>query len=146
MVLAISSFAGNMEIGVGKADLYAYKFAGKTYIIMSFKDDEDDYRIIASPVIRMKLFDNSILELCGDDKSQETKTNSTAWGFGFASGSVNNVHYAMFPISTEQIGLLKKGIKKIAINTIPNVYVKEYKEDKVGKAIIESFANLTDDF
>lgn len=145
LFFVITLYAGNSVSMGANADLYAYKFAGETYIVMSFKDD-DENRLIDNSTLRLQLFDNTILELNGNDQSKKTKTNSVNWGFGISSGSSSDKHYAVFVITSDQIGKLKQGVKKIALNTIPVVYIREYKKDQIGAKLYDMFSSLTDEF
>lgn len=147
MMLCSPVLAGDVEyynVG-GDAKVCSYQFDGEYYIVLSFKDD-DDCRLIDGPVLKIKLEDGEVLTLQGSDDSKKTKTHATNWGFGIISGGTSDTHYALFYITRDQIEKLKKGISKIAINTIPEVYKKEFKSDKVGKALYDDFTNMKNEF
>ena len=52
----------------------------------------------------------------------------------------------MFHITHEEIEKLKVGVKKIAINTIPEVYKRTMKTDKLGKPLYDDFQKKKTDF
>ena len=51
--------------------------------------------------------------------------------------------YPSFVVTKEQIEtIISSGVAKIQCNTSPNMYVKEFKKDKIGKAIAERWELL----
>ena len=52
----------------------------------------------------------------------------------------------MFYVTPEEIEKLQIGIKKIAINTIPEVYKRTLKTDKLGKPLYDDFQKKKGDF
>lgn len=132
--------------GVGSnADFCAYQFDGDNYIILSFKDD-DENRLTNTPVLKLQLKDGTVLRLTGTDNSKKTKQNMTNWGFGIMTGSSSEKHYAMFYVTPEDIEKLKVGVQKLAINTIPEVYKRSLKSDKLGKPLYDDFQKKKGDF
>ena len=132
--------------GVGSnADFCAYQFDDENYIILSFKDD-DENRLTNTPVLKLLLNDGTIIKLSGTDNSKKTRQSMTNWGFGIMSGSSSEKHYAMFYITPEEIAKLQVGVKKIAINTIPEVYKRSMKNDKLGKPLYDDFQKKKGDF
>ncbi len=94
--------------GVGSnASFCAYRFDSENYIIISFKDD-DENRLTETPIIKMLLSDGSVLKLQGADSSKKTSNHATNWGFGIISGGSSDKHYAIFYISSEDLDRLKK--------------------------------------
>ena len=107
------------------AEFNAYTFDGQYYLILSFNDDGKN-RLTNFTVVKFQLADGSILTLHGTNASSSIESGSTSFynGFGFAYsiGGSDEKHYAILPITEEQIERLKIGIDKVAINTIPEVY------------------------
>lgn len=128
------------------AKVCAYRFDGKSYILLSFKDDEDDMRLVNNPIMKFKISDGTIIRLSGEEGSKESKQSGYMWGFGVMTGKTNDTHYALFYISSEEIEKLKMGIEKIAINTIPDVYIKTFKNDKIGTSLYNDFMTSSEDF
>jgi hypothetical protein len=46
---------------------------------------------------------------------------------------------AKFPIAKEQIEQFSKGIKKLRLNTSPKYHEKEWRKDKIGMKLFESY-------
>lgn len=140
----MSTFAIDYRGVGGNADFSAYKFEGQYYLILTFKDD-NDYRLIDYTVLRIKLKDGTILRLEGTDGSKKTLHYTT---FSGHSGGSNDKHFAMFMITPEQIEMLNKGVEGIAINSIPEPYVKTKwtGKDKFGKNLYEDYKKLKDEF
>ena len=123
----------------------AYQFDNRNYIVLSFKDD-DEHRLTNNPVLKLLLNDGTVIKLSGTDDSQKTRQDMIHWGFGIISGSSSEKHYAMFYITPEEIEELQVGVKKIAINTIPEVYKRSLKTDKLGKHLYDDFQKKKGDF
>lgn len=155
ILLAITMLASTLSIsaqeyikyyGVGSnADFCAYQFDNMNYIVLSFKDD-DENRLTNTPVLKLLLNDDTVMKLSGTDDSKKTRQNMTNWGFGIISGSSSEKHYAMFYVTPEEIEKLQIGVKKIAINTIPEVYKRTLKTDKLGKPLYDDFQKKKGDF
>ena len=80
----------------------------------------------------IKLMDDSIIEL------------STIMEYAGTVRDVHNINgyvysdytiFPSFPLSTEQIDQISKGVKKIRLETTLDVVDKEFKKDKIGQII-----------
>ena len=128
------------------AKVCAYTFDGDYYLILSFKD-YNDYKFLGRPVIKFLLNDGTIIKLDGYDEAVKITSTAIDWG-GISTGSSKENHFAVLPISKEQIEQFKKGVDKIAINTIPKVYKsKKWSIKKnFGMLLYQDFMDLPDDF
>lgn len=147
MISVTTSYAAE-PLSVGSnAKFYAYRFDNEYFLILSFKDD-DENRLTDGSVIKFMLTDGKILKLEGVDASKSTKNKSVNWGLGISSGSSSDTHFAIFGITKEQIEMLKAGIDKIAINTIPEVYQRNKWSGKAdfGKTLYKNFSDIKDEF
>ena len=128
------------------AKVCAYTFDGDYYLILSFKD-YNDYKFLGRPVIKFLLNDGTIIKLDGYDEAVKITSTAIDWG-GISTGSSKENHFAVLPISKEQIEQFKKGVDKIAINTIPKVYKsKKWSIKKnFGMLLYQDFKDLPDDF
>lgn len=142
LLLALCSFAQNKVnyYNIGKkASLSAWCFDGNKFLILSFSDN-DEKRLVESPIIKIQLFDGSILRLSGVDCSYKRIMQGGKYGSKEAG-----THYIMLPVSDEQIKNLDTGVMKIVINTIPELFYKSYSSDKFGAKLHEDFMNWKDE-
>ena len=150
MILLLSSLSCSAVFmrSVGRnAEFGVYRFDNEFYLMLSFKDD-DQNRLPIDAVVKFKLNDGSIIRLQGTEGSNLTTSKSVNWGFGISSGSSTSTHFAILYITPEQIEMLKIGVDKVAINTVPEVYYRsEWRgKDKFSQELYEDFHNLKDEF
>ena len=129
------------------ANFCVYTFDNDSYLILSFKDD-DENRLTDNTIVKFKLKDGRELRLEGGDGSKSTKANMTHWGLGIMSGGSSDKHYAILYISKEQIEMLKVGVEKVAINTIPEVYKRQKwsGKDTFGSKLYDEFKKLKNEY
>ena len=147
LLLALYSFAQNKVnyYNIGKnASLSAWCFEGNKFLILSFSDN-DEKRLVESPIIKIQLFDGSILRLSGADCSYKTTMQQTILKGGKYGSKEAGTHYIMLPVSDEQIKNLDTGVMKIVINTIPELFYESYSSDKFGAKLHEDFMNWKDE-
>lgn len=148
LLISVTTSFATEPLSVGSnAKFYAYRFDNEYFLILSFKDDEEN-RLTDGSVIKFLLTDGRILKLEGVDASKSTKNKSVNWGLGISSGSSSDTHFAILSITKEQIEMLKTGIDKIAINTIPEVYQRNKWSGKAdfGKTLYKNFSDIKDEF
>jgi len=148
VMLVTTSMSAAEYYSVGSnADFCVYTFDGYYFLILSFKDD-DENRLTDNTIVKFKLKDGSVLSLSGSDGSKSTKSKMTNWGFGIMSGGSSDKHYAILLITTEDIEKLKQGVEKVAINTIPKCYKRSKwsGKDSFGSKLYEEFKNLKNEF
>lgn len=131
------------------ADFYVYTFDGNYYLILTFKDDSTN-RLTNFSIVKIVLTDGTIIRLDGTNASSSTDISSTSFynGFGsFTIGDSDEKHYAILPITEEQIESLKIGVERVAINTIPKVYKRSKWAGKknFGQNLYNDFKNLKDE-
>ena len=128
------------------AKVCAYTFDGNYYLILSYKV-HNNYALLGRPIIKFLLNDGTIIKLDGYDEAVKITSTAIDWG-GISTGSSKENHFAVLPISKEQIEQFKKGVDKIAINTIPKVYKsKKWSIKKnFGMLLYQDFMELPDDF
>ena len=143
----LSTFAVEYRSVGSNANFCAYTFDGKYYLILSFKDDDENH-LSNYTVVKFMLNDGTVIRLEGTDGSKSTSHSSVHWGFGISSGSSTDKHYAIVRITPEQIELLNKGVDKVAINTLPEAYKRSRwrgKED-FGSRLYKDFKELKNEF
>ncbi len=97
------------------------------------------------PELWLKTFDGDVIQL----KGEPVEAPSQSSGTGILVGGVvvmgsELLAMAQFPISESDILLLKKGISKVRLTTMPIVHEAEFKIDRIGKPLYGLFQNLLD--
>ena len=119
----------NMNYSVAKQDT-AY------YIIATVKSDRLNF--LKESTMLLKTFDGEVIKLYG---SQIGSGSETA---GIVSGNIvlpvtEISSTAQFKISPQQFELLKKGVAKIRLSTIPIEHERTFAKDKIGKKLYQFF-------
>lgn len=119
----------NMKYSVVKQDT-AY------YIIATVKSDRLNF--LKESTMLLKTFDGEVIKLYG---SQIGSGSETA---GIVSGNIvlpvtEISSTAQFKISPQQFELLKKGVAKIMLSTIPIEHERTFAKDKIGKKLYQFF-------
>lgn len=119
----------NMKYSVVKQDT-AY------YIIATVKSDRLNF--LKESTMLLKTFDGEVIKLYG---SQIGSGSETA---GIVSGNIvlpvtEISSTAQFKISPQQFELLKKGVAKIRLSTIPIEHERTFAKDKIGKKLYQLF-------
>lgn len=119
----------NMKYSVVKQDT-AY------YIIATVKSDRLNF--LKESTMLLKTFDGEVIKLYGShiDSGSETA--------GIVSGNIvlpvtEISSTAQFKISPQQFELLKKGVAKIRLSTIPIGHERTFAKDKIGKKLYQFF-------
>ena len=91
-----------------------------------------------TPTIKFKTFKDEIIELKG--KPLATSQESTGVVVGNIVVPATELQAkAQFEITDQQIALLKDGIAKVRINTVPITHERSFKNDKIGKKLYDLF-------
>lgn len=147
VLCSLNVFAFHFGRSVGKkVEFCAYRFEDQYFLILQFEDD-DNCRLTQSAIVKFKLKDGSVIRLSGFDSSQKTE-HGYGMGIGTLNGSSTDTHFAVLPISKEDVERLKIGVNKIAINSIPEVYMRDSwaNKSKFGQQLYEDFQKLKDEF
>lgn len=148
-LMSLPSFAVNFRSAGRYAEFCVYRFDGEDFLILKFQDD-DDTRLTPWTIVKFKMIDGTILRLEGCDVNYEVSSNGHSFMFGgfssFSSSSSLTNHFVRLKINKEHIDILKKGVKKVVINTLPEIYSHTYKEKgKLGDELSADFAKLKDE-
>lgn len=119
----------NMKYSVTKQDT-------TYYIIATVKSDRLNF--LKESTMLLKTFDGEVIKLYG---SQIGSGSETA---GIVSGNIvlpvtEISSTAQFKISPQQFELLKKGVAKIRLSTIPIEHERTFAKDKIGKKLYQFF-------
>lgn len=115
--------------GVAKQDsLYSIVATVKSNCMVFLKD----------PIMKIRTFSDELIELKGTVISNASENGGTI---------VNNViladtdisSIAQFWITPDQLELLQHGIAKIRLTMIPSNHEKQFKKDKLGKALYHCY-------
>lgn len=135
------SFTDRMVLSVGLSGVRMDKEGKDIYFL--------DLKITSGDKITMGEGDYLILWLKGGDVIKLPAVDDTTTGMVRDIHNVNGfiTHdysaYPSFLVTAEQIEAIStKGVEKIQCNTSPNMYVKEFKKDKIGKAVAERWSLL----
>ncbi len=125
------------------ADFYVYTFDGQYYLILSFKDDNEN-KLVNNTIVKFLLNDGTVMRLEGTQSNAKNESSYVHIDWYTASGSSSETHFAVLKITKEQIESLKKGVSKVAINTLPKVYKRNKwsGKDKFGLSLYAAFAGL----
>ncbi len=148
LLVSSTSLSASDYFSVGSsADFYTYTFDGKYYLILSFKDDNTN-KLAGNTIVKFLLTDGTVLRLEGSQSNAKDESSYVHLDWYSASGKSSETHYAVLSISKEQIAMLQKGVEKVAINTLPEVYKRSKWSGKAkfGLSLYTSFASLKGDF
>lgn len=118
-----------MEYSVAKQDT-AY------YIIATVNSDRLNF--LKESTMLLKTFDGEVIKLYGSQIGSGSET------VGVVSGNIvipvtEISSTAQFKISPQQFELLKKGVAKIRLSTIPIEHERTFAKDKIGKKLYQFF-------
>ena len=144
---ATSTFAVKYRTVGLNAEFCVYTFDGQYYLIMTFKDTNEN-RLTENTIVKFKMNDGSIMRFEGNDGSKKKLSTGVHWGFGIMTGSSSDKHFAVFPITEEEIDQLNTGVDKVVINTVPEVYMRDdwQGKGKFGSSLNEDFKKLKNEF
>jgi hypothetical protein len=144
--MTIASAVEYRSVG-SNAEFCVYTFDGENFLILSFKDD-DDNRLSNYTIVKFKLLDGTVIRLEGSDGSTKVSTSAVNCGLGIVTGSSSEKHFAVVRITQEEIEMLAKGVDKVAINTLPEVYKRSKWSGKeiFGQKLYDDFKNLANEF
>ena len=118
----------------------------KFYIIATVQSDR--MKFLKESTMMIRTTNGDVLKFSGE--LIDNGTEST----GIVSGNMvipvtSIISTAQFEVSPEQFELLKDGIIKVRLTTIPIEHEREFKKDKIGKKLYEFYLNAKnkeDDF
>lgn len=111
------------------------------YIYVLVKSD----RLVfpAEPSMKVRTFGGDVLDIPGENISQQTSTGGVVMGNTVVPYTVLNA-LARFAITEQQFEQLSHGVKKVRLNTVPIYHEKEFKKDKIGATLYKMYQNQKD--
>lgn len=108
------------------------------YIVVTMTSEKQAF---AQPTTLMfKTFEDDVIKMEGDVVDGNKKTAGVMVS-GFMIPISERVFIAQFKISDEELELLRKGIKKVRLTTVPKQHEKEFSKDKLGVKLNNMFMN-----
>ena len=109
---------------------------GKPYLVVAVTSDRLVYP--ENPILLFRCFDDSIIKLTG------TSVASSSSQYGIM---INNIMApiselrvtAIFPMTEEQVELLKNGVSKVSLSTLPIKHERSFNKDKIGRKLHDFF-------
>lgn len=118
-----------MEYGIVRQD--------SAWYIMTIVES-DRLKFLKESMMKIRTFDGEVMELDGSLVS--TDTESCGYVLGTFMVPVTAIYStALFKITSKQLELLKNGIAKIRLSTIPIEHEKEFHKDKIGKKLYQLY-------
>ncbi len=148
LLLTTTTLSASRSYSVGSnAEFYVYTFDGQYYLVLSFKDDASN-KLANNTVVKFQLNDGSVIRLEGVQSNAKDESSYVHIDWNIASGNSSETHYAVLKITKQQIDMLQKGVSKVAINTLPEVYKRSKwsGRDKFGLALYAAFSGLLNEF
>lgn len=116
------------------------------YIIVTVRSDR--LKFLKESTFLIKNFDGEVVKLQGDLIGNGSESAGIMVG-NMMLPVTEIISTAQFKISPEQFELIKNGIAKVRLSTIPNEHERTFKKDKIGKKLYQFFRkaqNKADDF
>ena len=108
-------------------------------IFLNIVYTDGNRKLTDDPKLLLKLMDDEVISLDGQLLGNMSKSNGGVVISGVYVASNHFISEAKFPITRDQISHFSKGIKKLRLNTSPKYHEKEWKKDKIGKILYDSY-------
>lgn len=92
---------------------------------------------LKEPTMLLKTFDGDVLKLSGNNIGMNSHSSGIISGNIVIPISVLN-SMTQFEVTPEQFELIKKGISKIRISTVPIEHERTFNKDKIGKKDLQA--------
>lgn len=109
---------------------------GKIYLYTKMRTEKMDFE--NPPKIKIRTFADNIIELTGEKLTSQNDMVAIPIGVMIIPISEKNV-FARFAVTESEMELIKEGVKKIRVYTLPDSYDKSFKKDNLGKKIYKQY-------
>lgn len=123
----------------------AIKQDGKSFIVVSVKSDEG-LCFVSDPTMMVRTGDNKVLKLKGTNMGNRKEKSSITVIKNRAIVDNSSVGMAKFELTDEQVEMLKYGVIKIRLTTVPFIHERKFGKDKIGKKLYQAFCKQTPTF
>lgn len=97
-----------------------------------------------SPVLMFRLFDGERIRLEGRTVAFWTIRGGAMKDGEFEpSTTVRSV--ARFPLTLSELEMLRRGVEKVRLSTLPQMYEKTFRRDRIGGRLYDGFAESIED-
>ena len=111
------------------------------FIVVALSSEEITYS--QNPVMKLRTFDGDVLELPGTGvNAHPSDDHAVIDGKPITTHQLKSI--AQFQITEDQVELLKSGIKKIRLSTVPIVHEKTFRRDEIGKWLYRQLRQAND--
>lgn len=108
----------------------------QNYIVITMTSEKQAFA--QPPTLMLKTFEDDVIKLEGD-VVDNNKTTAGIMISGMMFPISERTFVGQFPITDEEIDLLRKGIKKVRLTTVPKQHEKEFSKDKLGVKLYSMF-------
>ena len=128
----LSSKSCNIKFSISKSDTSYHVIA----VVKSGKR-----KFIGETTMMIKTFDGQVLKLKGKEIDKES---TSGWVIidGFFIPMSHKAYTAQFSIAPEQFEILRQGVAKIYVTTIPTPHERSFKRDKIGLKLYEFYEQI----
>lgn len=128
----LSSKSCNIKFSVCKNNTSYYVIA----VVKSGKR-----KFIGETAMMIKTFDGQVLKLNGKEIDEES---TSGWVIidGFFIPMSHKAYTAQFLITPEQFEILRQGVAKIYVATLPTPHERSFKRDKIGLKLYEFYEHV----
>lgn len=105
------------------------------YIVVSVSPG--DFKFLSSPTMKMKTASGEVIKLKGISIGDEAATAYKKAGDEIIATRLTTM--AMFPATPEQFAMMKEGVTKVRLSTIPFAHERTFDIDKIGKALYDLY-------
>jgi F0F1-type ATP synthase alpha subunit len=109
---------------------------GKIYLYTKMRTEKMDFE--NPPKIKIRTFADNIIELTGEKLTSQNDMVAIPIGVMIIPVSEKNV-FARFAVTESEMELIKEGVKKLRVYTLPDSYDISFKEDNLGKKIYKQY-------
>jgi F0F1-type ATP synthase alpha subunit len=109
---------------------------GKIYLYTKMRTEKMDFE--NPPKIKIRRFADNIIELTGEKLTSQNDMVAIPIGVMIIPVSEKNV-FARFAVTESEMELIKEGVTKIRVYTLPDSYDKSFKKDNLGKKIYKQY-------
>ena len=121
-------------------ELYAYWKGDSSFVCAKILTKE--YVLDTPAILMLKTSKGKVIKLEGIEKGENKRSEGTGTVFGnFIISGIETTtgSIQLYPITKEQIEMLREGIVKIRINTLPALTEKTFNKDEIGQKLYKKF-------
>ena len=129
---ALAAEGCSMKYSISKLDS-AY------YIIATVKSDRLTF--LKEPVLMIRTFNDDVIKITGSNIGNGSESGGVLVG-NVVVPITEISSTAQFPVTPEQLEMIKSGVAKIRLSTTPIVHEKSFRKDKIGAKLYKFYINV----